>query len=175
MVKPIFYQKFIRYAAVMIWCVSFLAMLGWLLGIEVLTQVLPDLPTMKFNTAFSFFLLACVIFCTQEKRCFKISQVLNFLLLALTLTTLLQDIGSLNFGIDQLITLDQRGIDRGNPTPGRMSMATSLSFILLSISLMLIRSGNKKSQETRLLFHAACGTNGVFRDHRLYLPGPNLQ
>ncbi|MAM18423.1 MAG: response regulator [Christiangramia sp.] len=152
MVKPIFYQKFIRYAAVMIWCVSFLAMLGWLLGIEVLTQVLPDLPTMKFNTAFSFFLLACVIFCTQEKRCFKVSQVLNFLLLALTLTTLLQDIGSLNFGIDQLITLDQRGIDRGNPTPGRMSMATSLSFILLSISLMLIRSGNKKARKLASYF-----------------------
>ncbi|MDG3582820.1 response regulator [Galbibacter pacificus] len=63
---------------------------------------------------------------------------LNAFLLLISGLTFLQDIGNFNLGLDQLIVPDTKGEMLGNPTPGRMSMATSLSFILLSLSLFCI-------------------------------------
>lgn len=146
MVKVNLYQKFIRYIAFVLCCVSLLAILGWIFHIEIFTQIHSELPTMKFNTAFCFFLLAFVIFCTREGRCSKISMVLNLLLFTIALVTFLQDAGDFNLGIDQLAATDHKGVAKGNPTPGRMSMATSLCFTLLSISLGLVRFNNDKAK-----------------------------
>ncbi|MEE1896991.1 response regulator [Flavobacterium rakeshii] len=132
-------QRFVRYVAIILWCFSVLAMLGWLLHIDILTQVHNDLPTMKFNTAACFFLLACVIFCTRESHCFRISGFLNVVLFLISFVTLAQYIGGFSIGIDQFVVTDEKGILNGNGYPGRMSAATALCFLLLSISLGMIR------------------------------------
>ena len=147
MVKVNLYQKFIRYIAFVLCCISLLAILGWLFEIDFLTQIHRELPTMKFNTAFCFLLLAFVIFCTREGRCSKASGVLNLLLFAIAFVTFLQDVGGFNLGIDQLVTTDHKGIAAGKPTPGRMSMATSLCFTLLSISIVLVRFDKDKAKK----------------------------
>lgn len=140
------YQIFIRSVSIVIGLISILAIFGWLLNIEVLTNIYQGLPTMKFNTALSFLLLACVIFCIQKKY-FKFSATFNVLLLGIALVTLLQDIIGFNLGIDQFFIEDKKGILNNNPAPGRMSMATSVSFILLSISLFLIQSGKDSAKK----------------------------
>ncbi|WP_330441426.1 response regulator [Flavobacterium sp. C4GT6] len=74
-------------------------------------------------------------------------MVLNLLLFTIAFVTFLQDVGDFNLGIDQFVTTDHKGVAAGKPTPGRMSMATSLCFTLLSISLGLVRFNNDKAKK----------------------------
>ncbi|WP_222983376.1 response regulator [Flagellimonas meishanensis] len=131
-------KKTIVSIAITLIVVSAVVLLGWLLQIEALTYNVTGLPTMKFNTAFSFMLLAMVIFLNVRKGNMAIPHVVNGILLCLGLLTLYQDIAGVNLGIDQAMVSDLDGILSGNPTPGRMSSVTSLSFILLGVSLLLI-------------------------------------
>ena len=144
MVQTNLYKKTILSITTIILLVSISAILGWVFNIEMLTEVIAGLPTMKFNTALSFFLLTITIYCIQQKVNTTIVFVLNILLIVLCTFTLLQDIGNFNLGIDQLIVPDNKGQMLGKPTPGRMSMATSLSFILLSISIFSIIGKSQK-------------------------------
>lgn len=140
------YKRIILYFIGTVFIVSILAIMGWFFKIELFTQLIPGLPTMKFNTAFSFFLLTIVIYFTYKKTNITLIYLFNSVLLVITGLTFLQDIGSFNIGIDQLIVVDEKGVLSGNPTPGRMSTATSLSFILLSISIFLILSKKRKGK-----------------------------
>lgn len=137
------YKKTIVFTSGVIFAIGLLAIIGWILKIEILTQVIYGLPTMKFNTALCFLLLAVVIYSTGKKNWNKLVLVLNGLLLLISFLTFLQDILNYNLGIDQLFIYDEKGILSGNPKAGRMSMATSMCFVLLSIALFLIQKGTK--------------------------------
>lgn len=124
--------------------VSVLAILGWVLQIESLTQVVTGLPTMKFNTALCFILLGTTLTLIIKHVNLAASYIVNSILLMVGLVTLGQDIFAIDFGLDQFFVVDQIGTLSGNPKPGRMSSTTSLSFLLLSISLMFILVGRPK-------------------------------
>ncbi|WP_108425320.1 response regulator [Flagellimonas amoyensis] len=124
--------------------VSILAILGWMLRIESLTQVVAGLPTMKFNTAFCFILLGATIILIVKHYNLAVAHVVNGILLVIGLVTFSQDILGVNFGLDQFFVQDHLSILSGSLNPGRMSLATSLSFSLLSIALILIMLGKPK-------------------------------
>lgn len=138
------FKKIIFIIAIVIITVSILAIFGWILQIELLTQIVSGLPTMKFNTALSFMLLGVVLIFIIKHINLATAHIVNGILLVIGIATLSQDVFGVSFGLDELFVPDQQGILLGNLHPGRMSSATSLSFLLLSISLLLIMIGKPK-------------------------------
>lgn len=134
-------KRYILIISAIINIVSILAILGWMFQLESLTRVVSELPSMKFNTALCFIFLGATIVLIVKHYNIVFAHIVNAFLLIVGLLTLSQDIFAIDLGIDQFIVEDYFGIQSGNPHPGRMSSATSLSFSLLGISLLLILLG----------------------------------
>ena len=137
------FKKVIQNGCFAIVALASIALIGWFFNIKVFTQILPDLPSMKFNTAICFLLLGILLFRKKRNRQSRVTTSVALLLLLITTLTLSQDIFHYNLGIDQLIIEDSESIKLGKGTPGRMSGATALSFMLLSISILFITSKKK--------------------------------
>ncbi len=134
-------KRYILIISAIINIVSILAILGWMFQLESLTRIVSELPSMKFNTALCFIFLGATIVLIVKHYNIVFAHIVNAFLLIVGLLTLSQDIFAIDFGIDQFFVEDYFGIQSGNPHPGRMSSATSLSFSLLGISLLLILLG----------------------------------
>lgn len=137
-------KKTISSIAYLIIGVSVVAILGWILQVEVLTRLVSALPSMKFNTALSFLLLGTAIVFIVKHFNLAAAYTFNGLLLIMGVATLSQDIFGFDFGLDQLLIQDRPGLLLGKIYPGRMSPATSLSFTLLGLSLLIIMLGKQK-------------------------------
>lgn len=138
-------KRYILTISAIINIVSILALLGWIFQIESLTRLVSGLPSMKFNTALCFILLGATMVLIVKHYNLVVAHVVNALLILMGFFTLSQDIFTLNLTLDQFFVADYLGIRSGNPHPGRMSPATSLSFVLLGISLLLILLGKPKN------------------------------
>ncbi len=88
---------------------------------------------MKANTALCFIFLGLAGFLQSEEAPWRrrLSVTLSFLVLLISILTLLEIAFSLNLGIDQLLFADQSS-SIATSAPGRMSAPTALSFLLLS-------------------------------------------
>src|ERR1700723_1841367 len=92
-----------------------LVFLGWLMGIRPLTNVMPDLPTMKANTAFCFVLAGLSLFLSRRPSIQDVDSKFNFrslgqfcaLFVGLVGLLTLGEYGlNLNLGIDQALLKD---------------------------------------------------------------------
>ena len=107
-------------------------MIGWLLGIEPLKRLLPQLTTMKFNTALGFLLAGAALY-LRGKPALRLGLAGGVGLLgALTLG---QEVAGVDFGIDQLFV---RAAAMAGQAPGRMSPATAVCFLLSGAALGLL-------------------------------------
>lgn len=107
-------------------------MLGWILDIPEVLSILPQAPTMKFNTALLFFLTAASIY-AKIKGSLLTTKLLATTVIVFALLTVLQDTFShLDFFIDNLFIYDSYS----DNSPGRMSPATALSFIGTNFCLL---------------------------------------
>ena len=108
-------------------------MAGWMLGIEPLKHVLPQLASMKFNTALGFLLAGAALHVrgTPALRLGLAGAV--GLLGALTVVEYLA--GS-DFGIDQLVIRDAEVV--AGQSPGRMSPVTAVCFLLSGAAFGLL-------------------------------------
>jgi PAS domain S-box-containing protein len=116
--------------------------------ISTLKSIIPNGETMKINTAFCFVISGFIYLLLKERTYEKIAIVLSILLVAFALVTLIQDLFSIDLGIDQWIMADSTSIAMGKKA-GRMAESTSFSFIVLGIVFLII-----KSQSTRLKLYA---------------------
>lgn len=127
-------------------------LLGWILDIGILTEIFPGLSPMKFNTAVCLLLLTIAI-CIKSKIKSKknISLVLSLAVLVIGSLTLYQYITGIDLGIDELIVEGDEAF-LPNTFDGRMSGATSICFILLSISVILKHFDKKVYREIAAYF-----------------------
>ncbi|WP_434037522.1 PAS domain-containing protein [Formosa sp. 4Alg 33] len=123
---------------------AIIVMLGWFFNIDLFTQIIPGLPTMKFNTAFCFLLLATIILFYGKIKYKYVAITLNLFLFSIASLTLFQDVFNSNLGIDQLFINDLKSKSLGNAHPGRMSMATSICFVLMSLTLAFLNSSRRR-------------------------------
>lgn len=132
------YPKFVISVAVATATMSILVMLGWLFHFKPLTSVLPGLPTMKFNTALSFMLVSFSLLLKAKKSNPTKDLVANLLAglgLIVAFLTLLEHLFGASLGIDEFFIIDN--YSTATSTVGRMSLATSLCFLLINIVLLL--------------------------------------
>ena len=134
------YASLARPSAALVVFVGLLVLAGWALDMPLLTSVAPGLATMKFNTAWCFVLAGAALWMIQGERSAGSARraaagcALAVLLIA-SLTLLEYGLGA-NLGIDELVVRDAGTVDP-DATPGRMSLATAVNFVIVSSGLLL--------------------------------------
>ncbi|HKI53128.1 MAG TPA: ATP-binding protein [Anaerolineales bacterium] len=116
-----------------------IVLIGWFLDISAYKSILPNLPTMKFNTALNFLLAGVsLLFLREEnsKHEKRIGQVFASLILVIALLTLSEYLFRRDLGIDQLLIKDL--VTPSDAYPGRMAEATALGFIFIGLSEIFI-------------------------------------
>lgn len=122
---------------------------AWALDIEPAKSIVPGYATMKANTAICFLLCSISLLLTGAQK-----PELSFakgmaaigsaaVALSLSLATTVEYLLGSNSGLDEWLFAASPILDE-SPYPGRMSVATASSFVLLSIALVLLGSRHKK-------------------------------
>ncbi|MFG0242481.1 MAG: CHASE domain-containing protein [Phycisphaerales bacterium JB054] len=124
---------------------SLVVLVAWLTGWKSAQSLVPGLPTMKFNTALGFLstslagMLSTVLPTPASVRKVSLIRGLAAVLagcaMILSCATLTQAGLGIELGIDTLVCPDPVSVDAGLP-PGRMSQATAVGILLLSLGTM---------------------------------------
>ena len=118
-----------------------LALLGWILGVDVLKSIIPGTLTMKPNTAIAFLAIGGALLAdgpSAQARGRWIADALAGFALLLGALVGVQYLLGVDLGIDQLLFREPAGAV-GTVVPGRMSPQTALSFVLLGAAFLLAR------------------------------------
>jgi PAS domain S-box-containing protein len=107
-------------------------MLGWLFQTPILTSLVPNYASMKFNSALSINLLGFALIGKNRPR---LSQVLAASGGLIGFLSLVQYLFGWELGIDEFFVADMQ--NWAELYPGRMSPITALLFFLLGMSLLL--------------------------------------
>ena len=122
-------------------CIGGAALLGWLLGNEILKRVHPALVTMKANTSVCLMLVALSVFLIQDRSGSKIkrriAQACAAIVALVGLLTLTQHLFGWDLGLDQVLFYESSEA-AGQSFPGRMGVAASLNFTFLGLALWLV-------------------------------------
>ncbi len=130
-------------------CGGFLVLAGWFLDIGILKSVFPGMVTMKFNTALAFMLtgISLYIISSGPRRDNKSEGIALAASLAagiIGLLTVIEYAAGVELGIDQLLFREPAGAILTTHL-GRMAPVTAANFILLNISLALVRGKTERS------------------------------
>lgn len=113
---------------------------GWVFNIALLKSIVAGFIAMKANTAICLTLLsvALVIQCepANTRARIKIARLLSLFVAAVSALTLVQWIAGLNFGIDELLFVDNTVINSSD-LPGRMAVSTAVCLCLCGLALVL--------------------------------------
>jgi len=134
--------------------ISSAALVGWVVDHAALAALLPEIANMTFNTALCFTLLTLVFW--QLSRDYAVlrtpGKILALFVALLATLSLLQDIFSVSFGIDNLL-FDSHGFGLSSPYPGRMSFVTATGFLFSGMILFSLTS-DKKLKHFSTITHA---------------------
>jgi len=148
--------KFLYISSIVTLGVGLIVLFGWFLGSEVITQLIPGMPSMKFNTALCFVLLGAssLFFSFPKKINRSIGGTLIGIGLIISFLTLFEHILGQNLGIDELFFPDFIQED-DKSHPGRMSAATAICFILcfLPLASMPFKKMKKVQAAAQITLH----------------------
>jgi diguanylate cyclase (GGDEF)-like protein len=116
---------------------SFWVILTWHLNDLSLTQSPRDFMPMQYNVGLGFFLAGLVLSLMEKYE--RVTLFIIFLLLILVGATFVEYLLKINFGIDQVFIKNQVLSSENSDYLGRMSLNTTLCFMLVSISLAFMQ------------------------------------
>jgi signal transduction histidine kinase len=117
--------------------IGVIVLLGWAIHSALLVQVAPDLAPMQRNTALNFVLIGIAllgIVWNKPKFTFICSAITG----ALATASLLEYLLRANFGLDEILGTGY--ITTQTSSPGRMSPATGLCFLVLAAGFVLAQA-----------------------------------
>jgi len=121
-----------------------LVLFGWAFSIQTFKSILPGFITMKANTAVGLMCLAGALACSLSSR--PRIRLFSFLFLTLTfligLLTLSQYFFNIDLGIDELLFSDPLPPGARFP-PGRLAPITAITFMIMSVGLLLVETKKK--------------------------------
>lgn len=113
---------------------------GWYLDIAFLKSIVPNLASMKVNSAAGFILLGTALWLRRDEhsdwKMHRLGQACGGIVILFSLLTLGEYIFGLDFGIDQLLIRDLETPEALHP--GRMSITTALDFALGGFALAFL-------------------------------------
>jgi hypothetical protein len=122
-------------AASSVTLIGSLAILGWLLDIQLLKSIHPDWTAMMFNTASGFILSGAalaILLGAQSPGRRRLAALPAALILLIGLATTAEYLSGRDMGIDQALW----SASDGEAFPGRMSPMTAVGFIVVGLSLL---------------------------------------
>ncbi|MEG4329386.1 PAS domain-containing sensor histidine kinase, partial [Microcoleus sp. herbarium5] len=176
-------QSFSKKASIAVMAIGCTVILGWIFDLQFLKSILPGLVTMKANTAVCFILGGFSLFIQQIRRTKFTARKYqknhkyliwgcSFLIILISLLTLVQYSFSLDLGIDQLLFKESYTLTITG-TPGRMAPNTAGAFLLLGTALLLLSERRPKYLRIQILSCSAfliafTGLIGYFYDKALF-------
>ena len=154
-------QSFSQKAGIAVIAIGCTVILGWIFDLQLLKSILPGLPSMKFNTATCFILGGFSLLFQHQWRAelttIKHQKIYNyltfsasFLIVLISLITLVQYSFNLDLGIDQLL-FKHSSILTIPLAPGRMAPNTAAGFLLLGTALLLLSVKRPKYLRIQIL------------------------
>tara|TARA_R110001599_G_scaffold353821_1_gene599097 strand:+ start:12499 stop:16131 length:3633 start_codon:yes stop_codon:yes gene_type:complete len=135
-----FVQRLLIICSALIIFSSLLVMIGWFASIEAFKSLIPGMASMKFNTALCFLLSGIALWysgaASITTRPLFIVRLCTLTILAISSLTFIEYLAHLDLYIDQLFIRDEAL----TPMPGRMSLATTLAFLLTCGALLTLNS-----------------------------------
>lgn len=129
------YSKYISYLmSLIVMVLGSTVIIGWYTHQYALIQVNPAFVPMQYNTALGFLLTGLALFFILRNMK-TIAAIPGFIVLAIGSLTLVEYIGGVNMGIDELFM--EHYVMTKTITPGRMAPNTALCFILTSVIYLL--------------------------------------
>lgn len=149
--------KIVIVLSIVVSCVGALVMLGWVLDIQILKSIHPLWVTMKFSTAFSFFISGIVVYFVQysikgDSSISNVALPISIVIILLFMTTLLvSSYLGIRTGVEDLFVKEVAGAVK-TTVPGRPSIGTMINFILVAIAgiFAMLKSENLKSKLLRI-------------------------
>lgn len=129
------YSSFAACLCMFLGCLVFVG--GWAFDIELLRSLLPNLVSMKANTAFAFMLSGAALALHHSQLPRVWAQLISVLVLLIGGLTLLEIIFDLHFGIDELFFADPYTV---HGVAGRMATVSAICFILVGSALLTLKS-----------------------------------
>ncbi|MCE9531672.1 MAG: PAS domain S-box protein [Planctomycetes bacterium] len=128
--------RFCHASGVFVALMGSLGLLGWILDIAALRSILPGLATMKPNTCIAFILAGFALFLLQQANSKHLGKFVALIVVLISVLSLLEYAG-VQVGIDELLFEDPES----TTAPGRMSLATTIFFLLLGTALAFLHRG----------------------------------
>jgi PAS domain S-box-containing protein len=134
-------QRFACIGALLSILVGAAVVIGWFIDSVTLKSVLPGFTAMKMNTAWGLIAAGVSLWIQQSSEpglwLHRLARGLAVFVVALGSLTLAEDLFGLRLGIDQLIVPDDL---LEIPNPGRMALATEISFLLIGAALLSLKA-----------------------------------
>ncbi|GEM_PF-885096 len=123
-------------------------LLGWTLGVESLTSVVPGYASMKPATASGFLLLGAALLCALPAPLSRttaswLRRIFAGLVFGWSLATLFEYLFAVNLGIDSIL-FSHSVIAENAQYPGRMSAITAVNFLALSAALLCVDASARR-------------------------------
>ncbi|MDX8384825.1 MAG: PAS domain S-box protein, partial [Ghiorsea sp.] len=131
--KNNFLAKTAQYSSLVVIAITSLSLLGWLVNHERLSEALPGIASMTFNTALLLWVLAVVFQQRINNIHAKWHHIGVMLVGAFALLSLAQDVFSFDIHLDQLL-MDSFNAYAHQEHPGRMSPLSALGFIFAALA-----------------------------------------
>ncbi|MCA1579320.1 MAG: response regulator [Acidobacteria bacterium] len=123
------------------------ALLGWILDVDFLKRIHPNLVTMKANTAVCLMLISASLLLLRDRRApvwqRRVGHVFAAVVATIGILTLSEHVIGWNLGIDQLLFYESR-LEAGLSFPGRMGVAASLNFFFLGLALLFFDARSRR-------------------------------
>lgn len=117
-------------------------LIGWVFDMAALKSVVPQLSSMKANTALALMSLGVSLWlqCRPSPSTHRlVARFLAAFAGVVGLLTLAEYLSGLTLGIDQIVFQDTAAIDQ--PNPGRMAGGTAVNLVLLGTALLVLDRG----------------------------------
>ena len=132
-----------RLISILVILTGLAVLFGWAFDIQVLKSVLPNLVTMKANTALAFILAGLSLRLFSKKPKHFIGRICALAVALIGILTLSEYLFGLNFGIDQLLFKEASNAVFTS-SPGRMAPATAFNFFLSGLALLFLDTQTRK-------------------------------
>lgn len=140
MIQSLKQKSVIISMAIAVGLLSLVGFAGWILGIRILTSLVPGGPTLKFNATLLIGLCTISLYMNLLKPKAWYCMILPVFIGMAGLLTLAEDVMGVRLGIDEWLIQDHFGGNLENNEPGRMATTSALAFVLLGFGFFGIRS-----------------------------------
>ncbi len=108
---------------------------GWYGGVDAVTHILPELSSMKANTATLMLLIGVALHPAVAARHRGVVLTTTAVVVVVAVVTLVQYVADLDVGVDELLVVDR--FSAGTASPGRMGLNSAICFVCVGLNLFL--------------------------------------